>query len=267
MGKNPIKIVGVLSVKRRKGLVFLIVLGLALSNLWGCREATGKNALRVGTEASFPPFETLDRDNNIVGFDIDIINYIAEDNGWEIVVVNKPFDTLLDSLAAGELDIVIAGLTITPQRQAQVLFSQPYYNASQVMVVRAEEERDFDLADIPDLGLRVAVQTGTTGLDEAAAILGAEDHPNLFQSSWAMDTFKQLKSCWVDVVIIDKPVAEYYIAELGDLKIHGQPFTNEEFGIAVQKGNTEMLDQINASLRKLRTSGQYNALFKKWFHE
>lgn len=253
-------------MKAGKGAVLLAILALALAGLLGCGGNSQKGVLLVGTEASFPPFETTDDNNYIVGFDIDIINFIAEDNGWEIAVVNKPFETLLDSLEAGDLDIVIAGLTITPQREEQVLFSLPYYNASQVMVVRAEEERDFVLADIPELGLRVGVQMGTTGLDEAAAILGSEDHPNLFQFSWAEDAFKQLKSGWVDVVIIDKPVAAYYIAELGGLKLHDQPFTNEQFGIAVQKGNTGMLDKINASLNKMRTSGKYDEFFKKWFH-
>jgi len=233
-----------------------------VSALSGCG---GKEALRVGTEASFPPFETVGDDNKIIGFDIDIINFIAEDNGWDIVVINRSFDTLVDALAADELDIVIAGMTITPGRAEKVLFSQPYYNASQVMVVREDERRNFGLGELADLGLVVAVQTGTTGFDEAVAVYGSEAHPNIRQYDWAIDAFKQMKNGWADVVIIDKPVAESYIGQLGGMKIHGQPFTDEQFGIAVQKNATNMMAKIDASLSKLVTSGEYDVIFDKWF--
>ncbi|MTI96721.1 MAG: basic amino acid ABC transporter substrate-binding protein [Firmicutes bacterium] len=252
-------------MKLAKSLVMLCAVLVAALALAGC--GGDSDVLRVGTEATFPPFEYTDEDDNIIGFDIDIINWIAEDNDWEIEVTHLPFDTLVESLAADQLDIVIAAMTIRPDRAEQVLFSDPYYDASQVMVVRDDETRRFGVDDIVDQDLIVAVQMGTTGAFEAEDILGAEDHPNLKQYRRANEAFMELKNGRVDLVIIDEPVALNYIAQLGGMKVHGEPFTDEQFGIAVQLENTEMMDKINASLAKMVNSGEYDRLFKLWFED
>ena len=252
-------------MKLAKSLALLCVVLLGAAALAGC--GGDKEVLRVGTEATFPPFEFTDDNDNIIGFDIDIIEYIAEDNGWKIEVVHLPFDTLVESLASEQLDIVVAAMTIRPDRAEKVLFSNPYYDASQVMVVRDNENRNFDVDDIVELGLNVAVQMGTTGAFEAEDIFGDEDHPNLKQYRRANEAFMELKNGRVDLVIIDEPVAINYIAQLGGMKTLGQPFTDEQFGIAVQKSNTEMMEKINASLAKMVSSGEYDRLFEQWFGE
>lgn len=252
-------------MKLVRGLATLGILALTVAALAGC--GGSGDVLRVGTEATFPPFEFTDDDENIIGFDIDIIEYIAEDNGWEIEVVHLPFDTLVDTLAAGQLDIVIAGMTIDPERQESVLFSDPYYDASQVMVVREDESRNFDVEDLPDGDFIVAVQMGTTGALEAADIMGDENHPNLKQYRRVNEAFMELKNGRADVVIIDEPVAKNYIQQLGGMKVYGAPFTDEQFGIAVQLDNEEMAEKINASLDKMKSSGHYDDLISKWFED
>lgn len=252
-------------MKLAKTMALLFVVILSVAALSGC--GGGGDVLRVGTEATFPPFEFTDEDDNIIGFDIDIIKYIAEDNGWEIEVVHLPFDTLVESLAADQLDIVVAAMTIREDRAEKVLFSNPYYDASQVMVVRNDENRNFGVDDIVEMGLTVAVQMGTTGDFEAEDIFGTDSHPNLKQYRRANEAFMELKNGRVDLVIIDEPVAVNYISQLGGMRIHGQPFTDEQFGIAVQKTNTEMMEKINASLAKMVESGEYDRLFEHWFGE
>jgi polar amino acid transport system substrate-binding protein len=247
----------------KKGFVVLVVLLLCVASLSGCLGK--KDVLRVGTEATFPPFETTDDDENIIGFDIDIIKEIAADNGWEIEVVHLPFDSLIESLQTDKLDIVIAAMTIDEERSQKVLFSNPYFDASQVMVIRENEDRNFGIEDIVDQNLIVAVQMGTTGSYEGEAIFGAEDHPNLKQYKRVNEAFMDLKGGRVDLVIIDEPVAKNYIAHLGGMKILGEPFTNEQYGIAVQKTKTDMMAKINASLKKMVDSGKYDALLEKWF--
>lgn len=249
----------------------IVLLGVALSVLAvvsGCGRGGGKrDVLRVGTEATFPPFEFTDDDDNIIGFDIDIIEYIAEDNGWDIEVIHLPFDSLIESLETDKLDIVVAAMTILPDRAERVLFSEPYYDASQVMVVRENEDRIFAVEDIADLGLKVAVQMGTTGAFEGEGIFGDENHPNLKQFKRANEAFLELKNGRADLVIIDEPVAKNYLAQLGGMKLLGNPFTNEQYGIAVQKTDTKTMAKINASLEKMVSCGAYDALFKKWFDE
>jgi len=246
-----------------KGLALVGVMLLVLSALAGC--GGGKDVLRVGTEATFPPFETTDEDDNIVGFDIDLIKAIAEDNGWEIEVVHLPFDSLIESLATDKLDIVIAAMTIDPERAEKVLFSNPYFDAYQCIVVRDDDTRNITVDNIADQDLVIAVQMGTTGSYEAEAIYGDMDHRNIKQYKRVNEAFMELKNGRVDLVIIDKPVAENYISHLGGMKILGDPFTNEQYGIAVQKSEKAMMDKINASLKKLMDNGEYDKIFEEWF--
>lgn len=254
-------------MKLAKGLALLGVMLLVFTAFSGCTGGGKGDVLRVGTEATFPPFETTDDDDNIIGFDIDLIKAIAEDNGWEIEVVHLNFDTLIEELKSGKLDIVVAAMTIRDDRAEQVLFSDPYFDAYQTLVVRADETRDISVDNIVDLNLKVAVQMGTTGSFEAEDILGDENHPNLKQFRRANEAFMELKAGRTDVVIIDEPVAKKYIEQLGGMKLLGDPFTDEQYGIAVRKTETGMMSKINASLQKLKANGEYDAIFKKWFEE
>lgn len=251
----------------KRSIVLLTVLLLCVAAFSGCIKSGDKKVLKVGTEATFPPFETTDDNENIVGFDVDLIKAIAEDNDWEIEMVHLPFDSLIESLQTDKLDIVIAAMTIDEDRSEKVLFSTPYFDASQVLVIREDEERDFGIDDIVDQNLLVAVQMGTTGSYEGEDIFGSEDHPNLKQYKRVNEAFMDLKNGRVDLVIIDEPVAKNYIAHLGGMKILGEPFTNEQYGIAVKKTNTDMMDKINASLDKIKDSGKYDEIFETWFGE
>ncbi len=249
----------------KKGFVIFAVLLLCFAVFSGCGSKKAENVLKVGTEATFPPFESTDDDENIIGFDIDIIKHIAKDNDWKIEVVHLPFDSLIESLQTDKLDVVIAAMTINEDRAAKVLFSAPYFDASQVMVVRENDNRNFGIDDIVAMDLIVAVQMGTTGSFEGEDIFGTSDHSNLKQYKRVNEAFMDLKNGRVDLVIIDEPVAKNYMAHLGGLKILGVPFTNEQYGIAVKKTNTDIMDKIDASLKKMMTGNEYNEIFEKWF--
>lgn len=248
-------------MKRLKVLAFVCIIVMSVAFLAGCQT---KKTLVVGTEATFAPFEFTDDKNNIIGFDIDVINYVAKELGEKIEIKNTPFETLVESLGAKQVDIVIAGMTITEERAEKVLFSKPYYNAYQVIVVR---EGDTSINTVEDLADKViAVQVGTTGAMEASAIKGADEHPQLKQFKKVNEAFMELQNGRADAVIIDAPVAKNYMAKLGGMKYAGAPFTeDEEFGIAVHKDNTVLMDKINKALDKLVQSGEYDVLVKKWF--
>lgn len=250
-----------------KRFLVIIAILLCISILPGCGNKKKGNVFTIGTEATFPPFESTDDDDNIVGLDIDIIKYIADDNKWDINVVHLPFDSLIASLQTDKLDIVIAAMTITSDRAQKVLFSDPYFDASQVIVIRQNETRRFSFNDIVPMNLLVAVQMGTTGAFEGEDIFGSEDHPNLKQYKRVNEAFMDLKNGRVDLVIIDEPVAKNYMAHLGGLKILGTPFTNEQYGIAVKKNNSDLMGKINKSLNKLMDSKEYENILEKWFGE
>ncbi len=240
--------------------ILLVVAALAL--LSGCAPATPKapNVITVATDATWPPFEYVDEQSKaIVGFDVDLIKAIAAAEGFEVRVVNVSWDALLAGVAQGEYDAAISVITITPERQQQMLFSDPYYNAGQVIVVRADESAIQSPADLN--GRRAGAQLGTTGAMEIQKIAGAQ-----LKTYDTIDlAFLDLLNGQIDAVVVDNPLAQGYVAQYaGRLRIVGEPFTDEWYGIAVAPGRTELLERINRGLRAVQDSGQFAALVQQW---
>lgn len=219
--------------------------------------------IRIGTDAAYPPFEEIDEDGDFVGFDIDLMEAIAEDAGFEIEWINAPFDTIFTALAEGEFDAVISAATITEERGEIVDFSDPYFVSSQSISVLVELEEM--VAGPEDLeGLRIGVQLGTTGeLYAQEEIDGIE----IFSFDTAPLAFQALADGQVDAVIVDTPTTEEILAtnpELGAV-IVGDPLTEEFYGIAVNKDFPELLEAINISLANLIEDGTYAEIYEDWF--
>jgi basic membrane protein A and related proteins len=216
--------------------------------------------IKVGTSAGWPPFEFVDDDGNYVGFDIDLMNAIADNQGFDVEWVDVPFDSLFASLEVGEFDAVIAATTITPEREEQANFSDIYFHASQRIAVAADS--DIDSPDVLP-GLVVGVQRGTTGEFIVADIEGVE----VKAYDEVIAAFQALSNGDVDAVVADGPLAEEVIAANPDLdlKLVGEPFTDEYYGIAVRSGYPELLDAVNAGLDNVIADGTYAELHVKWF--
>lgn len=216
----------------------------------------------VGTSAGFPPFEYVE-DGEIVGFDIDLIRAIGESQGFEVEVKDMSFDSLIAGLKTGNLDIIAAGMTITEEREKAVDFSEPYYSANQSVIVKEESGKDLTvLFGDNDLG----VQTGTTGdawvtdnLADKGVLTGEVKHFDTF-----VMVLNDLVNENLDGVVLDTPVAERF-AEMKPVVIVGEIITGEEYGIAVQDGNTALLDKINTGLEEVRESGKMDELLAKYF--
>lgn len=236
-------------------LVFALILILILS---GCGK---KETLKMGTEATFAPFEFTNEENEVIGFDIDIANEIAKSMKKELEIVNMDFDSLTAAVQANQIDMAVAGMTITKERLKNVDFSIPYYDASQVIVVQEDNDTISKRDDLS--GKIIAVQMGTTGADSALEI----ENANVKQFGKVNEAFLELKNGRADAVIIDAPVAKNYLKNLSGLKIASEPFTEEQYAIAVKKGNTELLNDINQVLTELMESGKYDDLYNKWFKE
>ncbi len=227
-------------------------------------QANAADSAVVGTNAEFPPFEFTDDNNTIVGFDIDIITAVGKAGGFAVEMQHMSFDTLIAALEADKIDAVASGMTITDARREKVDFSDPYYNAAQVIVVQESSPALTKMEDVRDK--LVGVQLGTTGATMAEEVMG-EDNPDLKQFRKYNEVFTDLSLGRIDAVIVDLPVAQTYLRRIPNLKITSEPMSQEEYGFAVKKGNRALLDQINKGLAAIRASGEYEQISDKWFQD
>lgn len=215
----------------------------------------------VGVDTTYPPFEYENEKGEYVGIDIDLIKAIAEDQGFEIELKPMDFKGIIPALLADQLDVAIAGMSITDERKEKVDFSEPYFEAGLSLVV-AEGNKDIAKAeDVKDK--IIAVKKGTTGADKAQELgdqYGAKE-VRLFDDSPSM--FQEVSNGNADVLLEDYPVIAYAISQkeaLG-LQIVGDRLNGDNYGIAVKKGeNQELLQKINAGLKNLKGSGKYDEI-------
>ena len=216
------------------------------------------------TNPEFPPFEYITT-NGVIGeydgIDMAIAQKIGEKAGVEVEMQSMEFDSLLVALQNGQIDATIAGMTVTEERAKSVDFSTPYYTATQVMIVK----EDSDIAKASDMeGKGIAVVQGYTG-ETCVSEMGYD-----------YEAFKKGTECVMelvngkcDVVVIDSATAEKYVADNKGLKIveDMDAFASEEYAIAVQKGNTELLDIINSAIDEMLADGTISELSAKYIDE
>jgi len=221
--------------------------------------------LLVGTEPTFPPFEmTNEETGEIIGFDIDLIKKIAENQGFEVEIQSIGFDGLIPALQSGQIDIIASGMTITEDRAEEVLFSEPYINAGLALAVLDTNE---DIKSVEDLeGLTVGVQIGTTGSEKAAELLEQGLIAEVKTFNTVDIVMMELVNGGIDAVINDLPVTTAYLAKQPDtIKIVGEPLTSESYGFAVRLEDEELAAKINAGLAELIESGYYEELTQEYF--
>ena len=205
-----------------------------------------------GTNAEFPPFEFVAAEGVIGefdGIDMAIADRIATENGMTAKISNMEFDSLLVALQNGQVDAVIAGMTVTEERALTVDFSTPYYKATQVMIVKEDSQiaKAEDMAD-----KKIAVIQGYTG-ETCVSEMGYE----YTSFKKGTDAIMELVNGKADVVVIDSATASKYVADNEGLKIveDAEAFASEEYAIAVAKDNAELLEKINASIEKMLEEG------------
>src|SRR4051812_11181461 len=255
---------------RRYGLFSLFLILTLFIAACGSKETTGEKAnsekvYKVGVDTTYPPFEYKDG-NEYKGIDIDLINAIAKNQGFKIELSPMDFGGIIPAMQANQLDVAIAGMSITDERKKVVDFSTPYFDAGLTVVVK---EDNSSIKSVEDLkGKKIAVKKGTTGAKYAtdnAAKLGITVVQ--FNDSPAM--FQEVSNGNADALIEDYPVISYAIAQkdLG-LKIVGDRLNGDQYGIAVLKGkNTDLLKKIDAGLAELKKDGTYDKILKTYLGE
>lgn len=223
-------------------------------------EATSdeSNTIILGTNAEFEPFEYRDG-MDIVGFDIEIAEKIAEKLGKELVVEDLAFDALITTLNSGKVDFVIAGMTETPERATQVDFSDSYFTSKQMIIVKADNETIQSADDL--VGKTVGVQLGTTG----DLFVSGTDGITVSAVKKGTQAIVDLQNGKIDAVVIDAEPAKKMTEGKSDLKVLDVPFIEEEYAVAVKKGDTELLDTINETIKELKENGEYDKLYGEFF--
>lgn len=224
----------------------------------------GDDTLVFGTNAEFPPFEFVTGSGVIGeydGIDMAIAKQIAEKNGMTAAIENMEFDSLLVALQNGQIDAAIAGMTVTDERKEEADFSTPYYTATQVMIVK----EDSDIASAADMAdKRICVIQGYTGE------ICVKDMGYPYEAfKKGTDAIMELVNGKCDVVVLDSATSQKYVNDNEGLKIveDASAFESEEYAIAVKKGNTELLDKINAAISEMLDDGTVAELGAQYTEE
>mgnify|MGYP000879466618 CR=1 FL=1 len=244
----------------KKTAFVLLVLSLMLTMT--ATSIAAKPVLKVGTEATFVPFETVDeKTNEVIGFDVDLMKAIGDIIGYEIQFYNMGWDGLIPSLLNGNIDVIAAGMTIREDRAKVVNFSDPYFESVLTIVVRKDNNTIKGFEDLENK--TIAVQLNTTGDFVAEEIAGAR----IARYNTAPEALQNVAMNAAHASIIDLPVAETYLAKNPNapLKHLGAIAMNEFFGLALRKQDTDLLKQINAALAQIRADGTYQQIMDKWF--
>ena len=263
-------------------LVLVAALAFAVAGLAGCSTTTttppattttekppvdlklvNAGQLTAGSDTAFPPFESMNGDV-AEGFDVDLLTAIAKEMGiTKTVFKTEIFDTLIPTLkAGGKFDVIASGMTIKADREKEIAFSEPYFDSNQSLVMKKGGVYKVP-ADMK--GKKIGVQSGTTGESWATENLKPAG-AMLVPFKDAVSAFSALQAGNVDAVVNDLPVSAAVIKDPAKgLEMIAQIPTGEQYGFGVSKENPALLKAINDGLAKVKASGEYDTLYKKWF--
>ena len=244
------------------GLLAALMMAVAAGCGGGSKEASKEQkVLKVGTEPTFAPFEFQEKDSKeFAGFDMDLARALGKKMGMKVEIQNMGFDALIPALNSGNIDMAAAGMSITDERKKAVSFSDPYYTSGLTIVVTKDNNEIKSLKDLE--GKQLAVQIGSTGADKAAKVAGAK----VTSFNTNAEVFLELENKGVDAVIIDKPVAAYYMTKEGKDKdkMVGETMDAESYGFAFKK-DSKLAADVNKALAELKKDGEYDKIYTKWF--
>jgi ABC-type amino acid transport substrate-binding protein len=219
-----------------------------------------KGTIVMGTNAEFPPFEYRNDKGEVDGFDAAIAKEIANEIGVELKIEDMAFDSLINALKSGKVDFVAAGMSVIPDRQENVDFSTEYYKASQKIIVKKDNTEIKGKDDLA--GKKIGVQEGTTGDIEATEVT---DKMSRFKKG--IDAVMDLKNGKIDAVVIDANPAKVFVEKNDDLMILDEQFIEEDYAIAVDKGNEDLLEVINKVIGDLKESGKFDELVDQYINQ
>jgi polar amino acid transport system substrate-binding protein len=247
-----------------------IAAGLCLAALHACPvhasaidDIKRRGELRVGMDVGAMPFEMRDTRGEIVGFDVDIAKLMARALGVKAALINSQWDGLIPSLLTGKIDIVISGMTITPDRKLTVAFTDSYFDNGQGLLLRSGLETIVkSRTDLNEPKYRIAAQLGTTGDIAARKWLSRAE---LRQFETPAECFLELRNGRVDAWVFDMSSLAIYQAQGRAMTLLREPLLKEQLGWAIRKDDPDFLKWLNGFLAEIRGNGSYERLHEKWF--
>lgn len=259
--------------KSMKILAVAMIAILSMCCMAGCgggnaEDAGGDQAVvyKAGTEPTYAPFDTTDEDGNIIGFDMDLMDAIAKDQGFKVEYGSFEFDSLLPATESGDIDIIAATMNVTPDRAKKVDFTDKYFDAGKSILVKKDNttiksDKDFTK------DMKIAAQIGTAEADYVQKLAKDGKIAKAVILNQTTECILQLQNGDIDAIVIDAPVAVYYEGKYAkEIKMLDSLIDPAPMAFAVQKGNTELLDKINAGLKNVTDNGTYDKLVAKWFN-
>ncbi|MFH1150501.1 MAG: basic amino acid ABC transporter substrate-binding protein [Actinomycetota bacterium] len=243
----------------------LVVAAMALPLMGGCGGGTGylitSGKLQMGSDTSYPPFESKEG-GKTVGFDVELATAIAEKMGVELEVISTAWDGIIPGLKTKKYDIIMSAMTITDERKQEINFSDPYIDSNQSIAVVSDSTIKSE-ADLKDKV--VGVQIDTTGQFKAEELQPTVGIKEIQKFDTILVAFEALEQGKLDAIINDLPVNAYICTKRGKTKVVTTIKTDEQYGIGVNKENTELLDKVNAALKEVVDDGTYKEIYLKWF--
>lgn len=224
--------------------------------------------LRVGTNPGYAPFEMIDTDGNMIGFDMDVARYVAAQmgNGVRVEFQTSDWDPIIANLNAGKFDLILSGMTRTPQRALRCEFTDPYFETGQALLVNRAKWKSAGKLGVKDFdrhGVVVATRLGTTGEIAARKVFHSATIKTFENES---DAALEVDSGRADLMVYDQPYVAIRAQESPERTFAIlTPFTKEYLSIAVKKGDTELRDWLNLAIFELRQSGTWDSLYDAWF--
>ena len=229
-------------------------------NSWDRVQESG--VLKVGLDPTYPPFEVIDGDS-LHGFDVDLADSLAKDLGLQIEYLFFGYDGLYDALATRQVDVLISALVILPEKRKDFAYSDPYFNAGEILIIPSDDREISGMADLN--GRILAVELGALGHVEATTWekklpdLTIEPYPT------ADEALTAVKNNEVQAALIDAISGQLFISENPDLSAVSPAITVEPFAIVTRIEDEKLLDQLNSSLARLQENGQFEEIYHKWF--
>jgi polar amino acid transport system substrate-binding protein len=218
-----------------------------------------KPVLRVGTDATYAPFETIDKDGNYVGYDMDFIRLVAAQAGMELKLMNIGWDGIIPGLMNGNYDCLISAMTITAERKKQIAFSTPYFSIKQAIVVKADNTTTKTPDDL--IGKTVTVQNGTTGDLFASKIKDVK----MKRFDTNPQAIQELLNNNADAAVMDDLVAFDAAKNNKGIKVvEIEKIDKEDYGIGIRKDNEKLVAKIDKAIAALKKNGKLDALIAKY---